>query len=123
MIKYSHKKKLFNHVLNKEENFYNLKTKEKFLNNKDIFNVETKASECFIFHPLVIHRSVTSDKLSMRPRYSVDVRYFDNEFKPKLNKEYTFKINEILTITRLRLIANLLRVKNFLGPSKSESNN
>ena len=35
----------------------------------------------------------------------------------------TFKINEILTITRLRLITNLLRVNFFLGPSKSESSN
>ena len=101
LIKYSHKKKLFNHKFSNEQRFYVLKTKKKFLNIKDIFNVETKASECFIFHPLVIHRSVISDKLNMRPRYSIDIRYFDKEFKPKFSIEYPFKIKKILKITRI----------------------
>ena len=54
LIKFSHKKKLFNHQYVIGQGFFNIK-KKNFINEQDIFTVETNPSECIIFHPLTVH--------------------------------------------------------------------
>ena len=44
-----------------------------------IYTVNVKESEAVLFHPLTLHRSVAQNTqtINMRPRYSIDIRYFD----------------------------------------------
>ena len=93
LVKYSHKKKLFNHEFVNGQGFFNINEKDS-INDNDIFTVEIKTSECVIFHPLTIHRSVPPTKLSLRPRYTVDIRYYDENF------EKDFKVDWKLSTKR-----------------------
>jgi len=94
LVNHSHKKKLYDHQFITGQGFFNIKNK-KMIKGEEIYTVETKASECVIFHPLTMHRSVPSKKLSLRPRYTIDVRYYDDEFKPQINVDWNFKIKKI----------------------------
>ena len=68
--------------------------KKQNINSDRITTLETKPSECVIFHPLTIHRSVAITKINLRPRYSVDIRFFDKEFRPKFKTDFSFKIKK-----------------------------
>ena len=95
LLKYSHKKKLLDHQYVAGQGFFNIKNKE-MINEKEIFTVETKPSECIIFHPLTIHRSVPADETNLRPRYTIDIRYYDQNFKANLKVEWKFLIRKII---------------------------
>ena len=95
LVKYTHKKKLLNHQYVTGQGFFNIK-KKNFINEKDIFTVETKISECIIFHPLTIHKSVPAENLNLRPRYTIDIRYYDSDLKMPIKVDLVFKIRKIL---------------------------
>ena len=95
LVKYSHKKKLFNHEYVNGQGYFNIK-KKFFIDNKDIFTVEAKASEGIIFHPLTIHRSVPQNNPTLRPRYTIDIRYYDYNIADKFNVDLIFKIRKFI---------------------------
>ncbi len=95
LVKYSHTQKLFNHNFVKGQGFFNIDQNDT-IKEKDIFTVETKASECVIFHPLTIHRSVPTKKLNLRPRYTIDIRYYDENFKKDFKVDWKFSIKKVL---------------------------
>ena len=95
LIKFSHKKKLFNHEYVTGQGFFNI-NKKNFISEKHIFTVETNPSECIIFHPLTVHRSVPSTELNLRPRYTIDIRYYDENINFNIDVETTFKIRKLL---------------------------
>lgn len=91
LVKFSHNEKLYEHKFIKGQGFFSF-GKKRNINSDRIVTIETKPSECVIFHPLTIHRSVPITKISLRPRYSIDVRFFDKEFQPKFKTDFIFKI-------------------------------
>jgi hypothetical protein len=95
LVKFSHKGKLYNHSFVKGQGYFNINSKNKIDENL-ITNIEVKSSEAVIFHPLTLHRSVPSLKINFRPRYTIDIRYFDKEFKPNFNVEFLFKIKKTI---------------------------
>ena len=95
LVKYSHKKKLFNHEYVNGQGYFNIK-KKFFIDSKDIFTVEAKASEGIIFNPLTIHRSVQKNNLTLRPRYTIDIRYYDYNIADKFSVDLIFKIRKLI---------------------------
>ena len=59
-----------------------------------------------MFHPLTLHRSVPTTSINFRPRYTIDIRYFDKEFKPKFSVDLLFsnkkKIQKSVLILTLK---------------------
>jgi hypothetical protein len=96
LIKKSHKNKLFNHSFIDGQGYF--KADNININNQDIYTVNTKISEALIFHPLTLHRSVTSqdDFTDMYPRYSIDIRYYDSEAELDYKTNLKFKIKKLL---------------------------
>ena len=66
------------------------------IDENDIFTVETKASEGVLFHPLTIHRSVPATKINFKPRYTIDIRYYDENFEKKFKVDWKFSVKKIL---------------------------
>lgn len=95
LVKFSHKKKLHNHKYVEGQGYFNIREKL-LIDEKNIYTVETKISECIIFHPFTIHRSVPANKVSLRPRYTIDIRYFDKNFKVNNNIDLFFRIKKFL---------------------------
>ena len=95
LVKYSHKKKLLNHNFVSGQGFFNIDKKNE-IDEKDIFTVETKASEGVLFHPLTIHRSVPATKINFKPRYTIDIRYYDENFEKKFKVDWKFSLKKIL---------------------------
>jgi len=95
LVRFSRKKKLYDHSYVKGQGFFNIK-RNKLIDPKEITTIETKPSQCVIFHPLTIHRSVPQEKVYLRPRYSVDIRYFDKNFKPNFTVNKIFKFKKFL---------------------------
>ena len=56
-------------------------------------------SEAVIFHPLLLHRSVINEenKPDMYPRYSIDIRYYDEELMLDYNTSLIFKIKKLFS--------------------------
>ena len=92
LVKYSHKKVLHNHSFVKGQGFFSARIKKNTIKENDIFTVETAPSEGLIFHPLALHRSVPFQASNLRPRYSIDVRYYDEDLKTEFNESYLFKL-------------------------------
>lgn len=92
LVKYSHKKVLHNHSFVKGQGFFSASIKKDTIKENDIFTVETAPSEGLIFHPLALHRSVPFQASNLRPRYSIDVRYYDEDLKTQFNENYLFKL-------------------------------
>ena len=88
-----HKKKLYNHTYISGQGYFNM-TKKEIVNEKNINTVVTKPSQCVIFQPLTVHRSVPQSGVSLRPRYTIDIRYFDEEFNIKYKVDLNFKIKK-----------------------------
>ena len=97
LVKFSHKEKLYDHKFVKGQGYFSFK-KEKDINSDEIITIEIKPSECVIFHPLTIHRSVPVKKISLRPRYTIDIRFFDKEFQPKFKTDFSFRIKKFFNI-------------------------
>lgn len=95
LVEFSHKGKLYDHAFVSGQGYFNIKSKCE-IDETTIFNVETKPSEAIIFHPLTLHRSVPNLKINYRPRYTIDIRYYDRDFKPKFNVELLFKIKRTM---------------------------
>ena len=95
LVKYSHKKKLLNHNFVSGQGFFNIDKKNE-IDENDIFTVETKASEGVLFHPLTIHRSVPATKINFKPRYTIDIRYYDENFEKKFKVDWKFSVKKIL---------------------------
>ena len=97
LVKYSHKKKLFNHDHIKGQGYFSAILK-KNIDDKLIYTVKTNQSEAVLFHPLILHRSVAQkiENLNMRPRYSVDIRYFDKDVVLNYKTNIIFKIKKFI---------------------------
>ena len=73
------------------------KTLKKKIDIEDIHTANLKESECFIFHPLTVHRSVpTSNNLDLKPRYSLDIRYYDQNASIKINTDIKIYLKRLL---------------------------
>ena len=96
----SHKKKLFDHKYVEGQGFFTANVKEKEIDMDKIFTVKTKPSEAIMFHPLMLHRSVPYAEGVLRPRYSIDLRYYDS------NSNFKFDKSEIAPILRGLLSIN-----------------
>ncbi len=93
LVKYSHKKKLYNHTHVTGQGYFNIKKKE-MIKDKDVNTISIKPSQGILFQPLTIHRSVPPAGDSLRPRYTIDIRYFDEEFNVKYKVDFAFKIKK-----------------------------
>ena len=96
-MKSSHKNKLYRHKYIKGQGFFNIEGNY-IIDPKKIITIETKASQCVIFHPLTLHRSIPQAKLNFKPRYSVDIRYYDADFRPNFKTNILFKLKRIFNI-------------------------
>ena len=76
----------------KGQGFFSARIKKNTIKENDIFTVETAPSEGLIFHPLALHRSVPFQASNLRPRYSIDVRNYDEDLKTEFNESYLFKL-------------------------------
>ncbi len=94
LIENSHKNILYDHVYNKGQGYFSAKLK-KFKFDRDlIYTVETRPSEAIIFHPLTLHRSVPCVRKEFRPRYSIDMRYYDENKKLSYKTNFLFKLKK-----------------------------
>ena len=91
LIESSHNNTLHNHNYVNGQGFFNIDNK-KIIDEKKIYTVCMKPSEGVIFHPLTLHRSVPTNPNNLRPRYTIDIRYFDRSFKPNFKVDYKFQI-------------------------------
>ena len=99
LIEGSHMNKLYNHEWVDGQGFFKIKNIKKDVLNKNIFNPNFEASEAVIFHPLTMHRSAPNESSNLRPRYSIDIRYYDNiNNSKKLKVDVLFKIKKFLRL-------------------------
>ena len=99
LIKKSHKNKLHNHEWVKGQGFFKIKNLSRKVSQDDIYNPEFDSSEGLIFHPLTMHRSAPNESSNLRPRYSIDIRYYDNlSEQKKLKVDLFFKIKKFLRL-------------------------
>ena len=92
IIKESHKNGLLDHQNIEGQGYFKVR-KEINLKKKNIITVKCDPSQCVIFDPLTLHRSIPSKKL--KPRYSIDIRYYDE------NEKREFKINNFFKFKRI----------------------
>jgi len=100
LIKNSHKNKLYEHSFVKGQGYFNAKIDKNYTDFfDDILTVETKPSQAIIFHPLTLHRSVSSNKDNgLVPRYSIDVRYYDDGKKLNYSTNFLFKLKKLINM-------------------------
>ncbi len=97
LIKYSHKSKLLNHSYVEGQGYFNASIDSKSIDEKNIHVIETKPSQAIIFHPLTLHRSAPSEKYdSKKPRYSIDIRYYDDAKKLSYSTDIVFKMKKLV---------------------------
>ncbi len=97
VIKKSHKTKLYDHEWVDGQGYFKIQNIEKKIDIEDIHTANLKESECFIFHPLTVHRSVpTSNNLDLKPRYSLDIRYYDQNASIKINTDIKIYLKRLL---------------------------
>jgi len=101
LVKFSHKKKLYDHNYIKGQGYFSANINEK-IDEALIYTVNAKESEAVLFHPLTLHRSVAQNTqtINMRPRYSIDIRYFDKNLLLKYDTAILFKIKKFLNNLR-----------------------
>ena len=74
--------------------FFNIDKKNE-IDENDIFTVETKASEGVLFHPLTtIHDLRQQQKINFKPRYTIDIRYYDENFEKKFKVDWKFSVKK-----------------------------
>ena len=95
LIKFSHLQKLFYHEFVNGQGYFNIKDELK-IDSKNLIKLKIKPSQCVIFHPLLIHRSAPSNHISLRPRYTIDIRYYDKKYNPKYKIDFKFRIARLL---------------------------
>lgn len=94
LVKKSHKHILYNHTFIKGQGYFSAKLKEFKFDDNLICTVETNPSEAVIFHPLTLHRSVPYSTNKLRPRYSIDIRYYDENEKLNYKTNFLFKLKK-----------------------------
>jgi hypothetical protein len=63
----------------------------------NIYRVKTELSEAVLFHPLTLHRSVSEgNTINMKPRYSIDIRFFEKKGNLKYKTNTLFKIKKFI---------------------------
>ena len=97
LIKASHKNRLYDHKYIEGQGHFSANTKNHEFDKKNVKYIETKPSEAILFHPLTLHRSAPVDKADMRPRYSIDIRYFDEQKRHAFKVDYKFKLRKLFT--------------------------
>lgn len=96
LIKRSHKDKLFEHKFIKGQGYFSANIKDQDIDLKNIITIKTRASQAILFHPLTFHRSVPNkSNMDFRPRYSIDIRYFDNSGSLEYKTNFYFKMKKI----------------------------
>ena len=91
----SHTDKLYDHKFINGQGYFSANTKK--ILKKEVFKISTNPSEGVLFHPLTLHRSVNPSKtVNMRPRYSIDIRFFENDVKLKYKTSLIFKFKKLL---------------------------
>lgn len=96
ILKKSHKNKLLNHKFVDGQGYFSADLNET-INDKDIYRVKTEPSEAVLFHPLTLHRSVSEgNTINMRPRYSIDIRFFEKKGDLKYKTNTLFKIKKFI---------------------------
>jgi len=83
LIENSHKYKLLKHSQIEGQGYFNADVNVKLIDPSKIMTVETKPSEGIFFHPLTLHKSVDNNIKTLKPRYSVDIRYYDDNLFSK----------------------------------------
>jgi len=94
LVKYSHKGILFNHKYINGQGYFSANLNKNFIKNELITRIEGNPSEAIIFHPLTLHRSSLYQKTDFKPRYSVDIRYYDEGAKVDYKANYLFKLKK-----------------------------
>ena len=97
LLEGSHKLKLFEHKFVEGQGFFSLKNNN-FINENFIKTIKTLPSQGILFKSLTVHRSVENKTINMRPRYSADIRYYDDvpNVKKKIKIDGYFKLKRIL---------------------------
>ena len=95
LIRGSNLKKLYNHDYINGQGFFKVKTK---IDEKKIYTVEALPSQGVIFNSLIIHRSVPSNFINMRPRYSIDIRYYDKTKNQKIKTDFLFRLKKVFNM-------------------------
>ena len=96
LLEGSHKTKLYEHTMVEGQGYFNIKkNKDDLMKNTKINTIRTDPSQGIIFHPLMVHRSVLPKSDYMVPRYSIDIRYYDKQFKSNYKVDFLFKLKKI----------------------------
>ena len=95
LIKKSHNSKLYEHNNIEGQGYFKAIFDHTKIQDSSIRTIKTKPSEGFLFHPLTLHRSVPPISNDLKPRYSVDIRYYDSAVKTKIKVASKFKIKKI----------------------------
>lgn len=102
ILKKSHEKnKLYNHSFVEGQGYFKAQINDTNLSNSDNkITIKCEPSQAVMFHPLTLHRSIPMNKLdsNMRPRYSIDIRYFDDNKKLKYKPNFIFKLKKLFKI-------------------------
>ena len=96
LIKGSHHSKLLNHSYVEGQGYFSADGVS--VKNREVYTVKTNISESVIFHPLMLHRSVINEenKPDMKPRYSIDIRYYEEGLNLDYKTSLQFKIKKFL---------------------------
>jgi hypothetical protein len=86
LVKNSHKNKLLNHAQVEGQGYFNADIIESKINPEDIFTVQTKPSEGIFFNSLTLHKSVNNSIKTLKPRYSIDIRYYEGSLISNFKK-------------------------------------
>ena len=95
LIEKSHNSKLYEHNNIEGQGYFKAIFDHTKIQDSSIRTIITKPSEGFLFHPLTLHRSVPPISNDLKPRYSVDIRYYDSAVKTKIKVASKFKIKKI----------------------------
>ena len=87
LVKNSHKFSLLKHSSIEGQGYFNAELKKE-INDDDIYTVETNNSEGIFFTSHTLHRSALNNGENLKPRYSVDIRYFEDSLLSKIKNRF-----------------------------------
>jgi|TARA_B100001964_G_scaffold70598_1_gene80030 hypothetical protein len=104
LLKYSHKAKFYNsnmpklfyHGWAEGAGYFNAKFNRKKIDENLCHAIEAKPSEGVLFHPLLLHRSIPEKGINYKPRYSLDMRYYDDGKELLYKTNWFFKMKKLL---------------------------
>ncbi len=95
LIEKSQNGKLYDHSYVEGQGYFKAKFDHTKIQDSSIHTITTKPSEGILFHPLTLHRSVPAISGDLKPRYSIDIRYYDSAAQIKIKAAWNFKIKKI----------------------------